>query len=434
VRSSFDLGTPSAATDDRWVSGIIAQALDAAHAGPVHINAPFREPLWDSDAPTLPRPTPVQIHRARAQPTPEMAERFAAQLTGRGIIVAGPDTAAPVHADAALALANRLGWPILADPLSALRFGHPGPVVQHHDAFLRSDALAESLKPETILHLGATPSSKPLMKLLGAAKNVLSVSEDGRWRDPWHSLDALFAVDIEAMVNAVADIFLHRAEPEWVSRWMALDETVGGLLAEACTDSWWEGAIAHQLVAQLPSHALLHVASSMPIRDLDGFGPRRSTPLRVVANRGLNGIDGLISTAAGEAHGWTDGPTVLLVGDLGFLHDVGSLSTLGTPAAPLVIVVVDNGGGGIFAHLPIGDHRTAFEPWFLTPHHSDITGLATGAGLETVAVSDLSSLSTALDSALARPGFSIIHAPVDREHSLSEHHAFWARIADQCAP
>jgi 2-succinyl-5-enolpyruvyl-6-hydroxy-3-cyclohexene-1-carboxylate synthase len=151
----------------------------------------------------------------------------------------------------------------------------------------------------------------------------------------------------------------------------------------------------------------------MPIRDLDSFAVSGAHPVTVSSNRGVNGIDGLLATTLGEAAAH-DGPVALLSGDLSFLHDVGALATVPRPAQSVVVTILDNGGGGIFGRLPIKNHETAFEPWFLCSHGHDIANIIRGFGLDCHCPSDLDAYRLALSQGFGQPGLSFILVRIDR--------------------
>ncbi|MEO1174800.1 MAG: thiamine pyrophosphate-binding protein, partial [Myxococcota bacterium] len=173
---------------------------------------------------------------------------------------------------------------------------------------------------------------------------------------------------------------------------------------------------------------LLHLASSMPIRDVDGFCGPLPRPVTVVANRGVNGIDGLIATAAGQSTGWFRGPVTLLIGDLAFLHDLGSLRDAAARQISLTVVVVNNGGGHIFDFLPISKHPDAFERYFLTPQNPNLADLARACGARHSKAESTPALRDAVLTANERPGVDVIEVIVDGTRNRPRHEDFYRRL------
>ncbi len=440
VRLYRDLSEPPAAGigEERWLVAAAAQALDAAtghRPGPVHLNLPFRKPLWEPDfAIDQLAPGPVgRVLRGPALPDGAALDALSDRLSsaGRGVIVAGPRdlardrTAGDPPLRAAISrLAEALGWPILAEPASQLRFGLPGAIATA-DCLLRDPELAEALAPELVLRLGRVPTSKAIALWLsrrGAGRTVL-VDPAGAWEDPTWTADTVVAAEPAALCRALGERLPTRpADPGWLALWRRADRAAREVLDRACREGLWEGAIARLVSEALPAGALLHAASSMPIRDLDSFAPAGGRVIDVAANRGANGIDGLIATALGEAVG-SAGPAAALCGDLSFLHDAASLALARECRTPLALVVVDNGGGGIFHLLPIAAHPTAFEPHFLSPQPTSIPALCEAAGLPCTPCTSLKALGAALERALSRSGLSVIYARISRSESLSRREA-----------
>ena len=208
----------------------------------------------------------------------------------------------------------------------------------------------------------------------------------------------------------------------WRAAWTSADAKANDVLEHVCGEGFWEGGIARE-VARQPAGTLLHVASSMPIRDLENFADR--VPV-VTANRGANGIDGTIASACGAALGFS-GPVTALLGDLAFAHDVGSLITARALGVSLTLVVVDNGGGGIFDFLGIAAHeRETVTRYFTTPQPIDVAAIAAAHGWAVDRVTSLPELRAAL--AKAGSGLRVIHAVVDRAHNLAQHRAATAAV------
>ena len=195
----------------------------------------------------------------------------------------------------------------------------------------------------------------------------------------------------------------------------------------------WEGDIARRVVSQLPEGATLMAASSMPIRDVDAFAGRGDKKISCIANRGANGIDGLLATSFGVAM-HAEGPVVTLIGDVATLHDVGGLLSshvllANRPDANVTIVLINNGGGGIFSFLPIANFEAYFEPLFITPQHVEFKALARAYGLDYTVVRDVPEFEQTLDEALARPGVKMVEVIVDREDNVRRHKALWQHIS-----
>jgi 2-succinyl-5-enolpyruvyl-6-hydroxy-3-cyclohexene-1-carboxylate synthase len=217
------------------------------------------------------------------------------------------------------------------------------------------------------------------------------------------------------------------------------------LCAERCTagavenfvadeDELFEPRAIRELAEALPDGGIVYVSNSMPVRDLDAFLPVSTRPLRVLANRGANGIDGMISSALGAAASQLQ-PVVLLTGDLALLHDVGALQAAQRHSLNLSVVVFDNDGGGIFSYLPIADRAKpeVFETHFRTPHGADLGGIVSGFGAEFARISSWEHFRASLKSALTAPGVSVIEIPVDRDRSVAHHREIDRRVGQALA-
>jgi 2-succinyl-5-enolpyruvyl-6-hydroxy-3-cyclohexene-1-carboxylate synthase len=419
------------------VSMARARALgQGAPAGPVHVNAPFREPLWEQGATAIAAEAPPAVTSGPRRLDEAELDALAHELAcERGVIVCGPLAPATLD-DEALArsvgsLARTLGWPVIADAASGVRFGGEAPVVGFADAWLRCPEPAAAFAPERVLRVGLHPSSKSIAQWLaqhGRGRTVL-VDTDGEWLDPAAAARRLVVAEPAWLFEALA----RRMEPQgraWLARWQRIDEAAAEVLERACAEDGWEGAVARTVVEALPERAQLHLGSSMPIRDVDAFAPALDRRLRVHANRGCNGIDGSLSTALGEALAAPERPTVALLGDLTFLHDLDGLEAASMLAARLVVVVVHNRGGGIFRHLPIARHREAFDELFVTARDADIGALARAMGIAHALVEPRpAALRDALREAIERARPSILEVRIDPDHDLERHQRAWASVA-----
>lgn len=425
------------------VSRLLARAVAAPH-GPVHLNLPFREPLappaeavtpagLDAEAlegrgdapflrtaPTVRLPPPAELEAVR--------RRLAA--AERGLVVVGPRSRRDDLPTAARTLAASYGYPLVAEAASNVRWAAGLPAVTHLDVLLRSDGWALGARPDVVVRLGGGLCSRRVAEWLDASgAEVVLLSEGGDPIDHQHRASVVLEGDVPALCEALAAATAPR-RATWADGFHRADAVADAALASALERDGRlsEPAVARMVVSALPENARLVVASSMPIRDVDAFGPLRTAQLRVVANRGVNGIDGALSTALGVAAA-SGAPTVALMGDLAFLHDLGALVQARRTGLPLTVVVVNNDGGGIFSFLPIARTTPHFEALFGTPHGVDLSGAAVLAGGRHLRVDTPSALAAALGE-LPAAGLQIIEARVlDRATNVEFHHALGAAAA-----
>lgn len=399
VRWFHQPGLASAATSSSWRS-LAARAVAEATgspAGPVHLDLAFREPLVADAGPLPPgrsggSPWHQVAGPAHVPEGPELERVSAVLAAERGVIVAGSGSGEPgaVHA-----LGRTRGWPVLADPPSGCRVPE-ATTVAAFDALLRHPRFAGDQRPEVVLRLGAPPASKVLSEWLAASGACeVVVDADATWADPSRTAAVVAAGDPTAWCRALAQAAgPGGGDGGWARSWAAA-ELVAQQAIAAGVDRHRplsEPGTARTLAAALAPGSTLVVASSMPVRDLEWYAAPRAG-LRVIANRGANGIDGTLSTAVGVALA-TGAPTAALVGDLAFLHDGNALLGLSEREVNLTIVVVDNDGGGIFSFLPPAERLApaSFELLFGTPHGADLVALAEAHGVPGRRVTDLDDL------------------------------------------
>lgn len=425
-------------------------------AGPVHLNLPFREPLH-----------PEPVHRAelekigaedaaalvgrhgapfvtsgafRLAPAAATLDRLAEAVrsTPRGAIVCGPlDADAPL-ADALARLAQAARWPLVADVLSGLRGGEAAKcalLVTAHDALLREPRAAAELAPDLVLRLGDTPTSKATRAwLAGTARDrTWLVDPDGAWQDPDFAIREVVQADPQLLVDGVLErldaALPQRVDDAWLTRWSRADRAARDALAEGAEDeaALLEPRAVRLLADLLPEGSTLFLSSSMPVRDADGFLPPLAQRVRILANRGANGIDGVVSSALGCAAA-AGRPAVLLTGDLALLHDVGGLLAARRHGLRLVVVVFQNDGGGIFSYLPIAEHgdAVAFEENFRVRHGTQVRDMARLFDLGYERAESPRAFREALAPALHAGRTTLIEIPVDRDASVRHHREIWA--------
>ncbi len=461
VRWSVDAQTPSPELDlERYYRTLACRAVAAATeppSGPVHLNLPMREPLVDvaeeaaqlahagaarqdfAREPGVPRPPDdarpsTVVHPATPRLAPDSGHALARALdeSERGLLACGPGTAVGDDAEAIAALAVTLGWPILADPLSGLRFGahDRSHVVDAYDVLLRDPAFAAAHRPDAVLQLGMPVVSAPLQRYLDRVRcrpHVLA-APTGSWPDPLGCATDVARVDAVTLCAALAPALSHhRARSPWLASWL----TASAIARDALTPllagerTLFEGNVLARLAAQLPAGAALHVGNSLPIRALDTFVPGSARPLLCACNRGANGIDGVVSSALGAAAVETR-PTALVIGDLSFLHDLGALQIAARHRLSLLIVVINNDGGGIFSFLPQAALGEPFERLFGTPHGLDVAGAVAMCGGRHVGVASPEELTAAVEDWLGKRGLTVIEVHSDRAVGRDLH----ARLID----
>lgn len=364
--------------------------------GPVHLNLAFREPLLGRSRELPPgRPRNAPWHRAAAV---RIDGGVVIDRAKFGLVVAGAGAAR--HAVGI----RRLGWPVLADPRSGLSG------VAHADPILRVRSFATANVPDTVVRVGDLPASRVVNEWLastGATQIVIAET----WVDPAGDATVLaptFSVDMSAPPPRA-----------WLRTWMQADAVAADAISAqlARSKGITEPGVARMIVGETPRGGHVVVASSMPVRDLEWYAPRR-TDITVHANRGANGIDGVVSTAIGVAASGV--PTVALIGDVAFLHDSSALVALARRSLNLTLVVVDNDGGGIFSFLGQAEALDAsrFELLFGTPHGTDCAALARAHSLRVVEAAT----PVALSRALARVvGVTVIVVRSERGANVALH-------------
>ncbi len=430
VRWFADLGVPDEAARPAWrsfASRAVAEAeRGASGPGPVHLNLPFREPLLGR-AGELPPPRPAGRPWHEVAEARTVSEAFAEELRpgSRGLVVVGGRPG--VGSEEITALAGELAWPVLADPRSGCRTSGHG-VVGAADALLRDEGFAGEMIPEVVLRLGDPWASKVLSGWLArtaAAGAVhLAVDSTSSFQDPGRN--------VAAWAGGLPRAGARRQGPEstWLERWAAA-ETV----AHAAIDDVLEGhheatepGVARALYAAVPGNGSIVASSSMPVRDLEWFGRPRQSPPRVLSNRGANGIDGVVSTTLGVAASGA-GDVFGLIGDLAVLHDASALVRPATrgPAMPAVIVVLDNGGGGIFDFLPQASELDTddFEQLFGTPQLPAVADLVRGCGYSVHEIATAAELAPALSAAAREAGErglpAFVVVATDRKANVAVH-------------
>ncbi len=431
-----------------------------AHAGPVHLNVGFRLPLVPD---ATEQDEPVGAPRANASGAPDGgppsdspprprrppligcdvrdAREALGELPARGVILAGdlPCTSLRGHHQWLAALADACGWPIIAEPSANL---HSAPTALGHGVLvLGAESFLSDHTPDLVLSVGMFGLSRPTMDLVRRARRHVAIELPTVGREVCDPLRTAERV----LVGIPLPPIEFAPDAGWLADWRAADEVAADVVAAEITHvndaaGLTGSAVAARVWSTAPDDALLLVAASWPVRQVEAVAGRR-TGLRVIGNRGANGIDGLVSTAWGAAlahQAQGGGPALALMGDLAFLHDHNGLLVGADERRPdLVIVVADNDGGGIFHQLEQGrpEHARSFERVFGTPLGRDLVAVARAAGVPSVAVHDVAGLDVALLEARAAGGVHVVVARVpDRRGEAELMDAVRRSVADRLSP
>ncbi len=444
-------------------------------SGPVHLNFPLREPLSNIEIQGQSLLTDNQqdkrawgagyrggYTRVNHEPLTHQLETVYSGETvashQRGLIVAGPN--ARVSREYVVELAKELGWVILADPLSGMRatpipwdyeLGEPlrsdggaNFIIENYDAILRDKTFFDTYKPDFVLRLGAMPTSKILTQYLQSAENCETwlIDEGMGWLDPTLTVDEIWSSDGNSIIGGLLhDMRALGTSPqpkgEWYHAWQLACEYTRKTIAceiEGFTDLF-EGNVFPEIEDLLPLRASMMVGNSMPIRDCDTFLPLSAKGIRMYGNRGVNGIDGQVSTALGIAASQNDEPTVLVVGDLTFYHDLNGLLAAKKYRLNLTVVVINNDGGGIFSFLPQAEHAPAnhFEEFFGTSTGLDFSHVTSMYGGTFTRIGNWQEFRAAITKGISEGGLHVVEVPTDRQKNVEMHRHLWKKVSEALA-
>jgi len=406
VRASHLLATPTYGFDPGYLQRLVAQVCEQAswpHPGPVHVNQPFREPLVPAvDVPALATPASITISHPELPADPFGIAQLTESIGCRpGVIVCGELPTKKGLAEALTALSDHLACPILAEPLSGLRFGHHdrSRLLTRYNAWLADREFAASHRPDWVLRFGTFPVTRNLQNYLAAAPIQALVDPWPRHSDPNHRLTQLLRAEPLAACQA---LLAARPQP-CPSGWYAALAERDAHIPE--TGDAWHIPV---LVDELPADSALFIGNSLAIRQFDTHSGSVDRIIHCYGNRGASGIDGNISTALGleEIHGHV----VALLGDLTCQHDLGGLALAAGRAA--VIVAVNNGGGGIFDHLPQAA-LPEFEQGWRTPQQISFEHAAATFGLTYRRATSADTFRQTLQMAFTGGGPQLIEVVID---------------------
>ncbi|MBT2726499.1 2-succinyl-5-enolpyruvyl-6-hydroxy-3-cyclohexene-1-carboxylic-acid synthase [Bacillus sp. ISL-75] len=427
----------------RYARTVCARAVaiaTSAPSGPVHMNFPFREPLipkMDDELFQLnERPNGyIKVQNGDLTLSDEHFQEIAERLnkTNKGVIICGNmgDAEFP---NAVTQLAEKLNFPIIADPLSQLRSGQHSlkNIIETYDTFLRNEDAKTFLKPEVVLRFGAMPISKALTIFLKENGDAEQFVIDGGagWRDPSSLSTSMIFCDESVFCKKLLSYTNENPSSQFLTKW----KKVNGLTKEnmnALRDitELSEGKLFYQLADMVPEGATLFVGNSMPIRDLDSFFINNNKAIKVMANRGANGIDGTVSTALGAA--LYSKSLYLVLGDLTFFHDLNGLIAAKLYNININIIVINNNGGGIFSFLPQSEHSKNFELLFGTPLDLEFEHAVKMFKGEFTKIEDWDHLGSEMMKATNQTGLKVYELRTIRDVNRDEHRGFWSFVSQE---
>lgn len=432
---SVDCAPPEAQSSPlalRQLAMLAARCLartNGLRKGVVHVNMPFRKPLEpdseDELAVTCSLPVarvkPASADFLEADEASKNLFHELVQKHSNGIVVCGPGCTRDFPAKSMLRFARAVGWPLIGDPVSGLRYEDAG-VVTCADTILAARP-EHAPVPGLVLRLGAVPTSASLNTWLDSAgpHHQIQMSPAGTWSDDSHRTTHFLQAG-HSLLKAASALRRSRTGPTESATWWCRAECAARKLLRRFPKEgrWFDGAAVAELLKHLPENATLFVGNSLPVRLLDQFGLPQGRGLQVFANRGASGIDGNISTALGLGYARRQRPLVALVGDITFYHDMNGLLAIRRLGIPATVVLLNNNGGGIFRRLPVHAFEPEFTDLFLTPHDLDFSHAARLHGIRHILAGSRQEFRTALAQSIGSGKSTIIEVPTDSLEDLRQ--------------
>ncbi|MFB3056645.1 MAG: 2-succinyl-5-enolpyruvyl-6-hydroxy-3-cyclohexene-1-carboxylic-acid synthase [Ignavibacteriaceae bacterium] len=416
--------------------------------GPVHLNFPFRKPLEpnsftdevEEEISTAIKNTIVpdaNINRKEylSKRETKRINKIAEHIIGKekGLIIVGPKEYDPDFVSNIKQLSKVTGYPVLADAVSHLRFRTLKSdkfICTNYDAFLRSNNFITENKPEIVLQFGRTFTSAILEKYLEQSKPLRFIINDfGDLFDPSKTSKVLKFNPVtycENLNRALTESKFKRKH-NWLKIFInaeILTEAIKTILLKK-SKLKIEPKVFSELISLIPSNTKIMVGNSLPIRDFDNFVGKTNKNLKLFFNRGASGIDGITSTALGIAS--IEKPTILITGDLSFLHDLNALLPAKKYSIPLVVILINNNGGGIFEMLPVSLNNK-FKTYFKTPHNLNIAPIVKSFGLEHHQIKNEKDFKIKLVNSLQKKSFTVLEILTNSISSLHMRKKYWAEV------
>lgn len=392
--------------------------------GPVHANFPFREPLipsLETKLPEIKRKKRVKGKKIISDFPEDVCKLFQEE---KGLFLLGEVTES-INLDRLVSLAEKLGWPIFSDSLANLKTSgiNSSVIINHHDLLMKQVELNEELQPKVIIRLGRALLSKSLNQFLANFQGEYCLIDDsGMILDYSNQCNLVIESDHNSWLEESLNQAKVATKTNWIDTWDALDRQVNQILVNTpLIKGYSETKIIADILANTPEKGQLFISNSMPIRDVDTVLTSTVQKINLYGTRGINGIDGILSSAFGMVASNVDVWNGLIIGDLSFFHSLNGLAVGKNETLPLTIFVINNDGGGIFSMLPQGElPKEVFEPLFGTPQSLNIEALAKGFGYDYLKVTNLSEWQRILPKITAENKSRIVEIVTNRENEMNK--------------
>jgi 2-succinyl-5-enolpyruvyl-6-hydroxy-3-cyclohexene-1-carboxylate synthase len=463
IRFFADAGLPDMSVKKiTWLKKTAVNAIEICcykNKGPVHINFPFRKPFEpDNFTEKISNKTNTLLAKTIYKPLKYDAEKKIAgekwflniveklKHIQRGMIIVGPEKYNDEFHTNVIKLSGILKYPILADGCSQLRFLSSSVdqtftqmrgisvrtknIICNYEAMFRSPSFSETYLPEIILHFGRTSTSKGMEDFYGKYSPLkIMINEEGDFFDPtrrgksYKSSPSLFC---KSIIECYPVDKNHRKEDCWLKPYLYADQLLEQLKNKILFNSGFpnEIRIINEILDSVPVNSSIMLSNSLPVRDFDYWASCSSKKLKIYNNRGASGIDGIISTALGIASAKRE-PVFLITGDLAYYYDLNALLTAEKYSIPLIIILINNNGGGIFNSLPVSRYPDFLRKYFITPHKLNFEKLTKAFGVDYSKVKNWSDFKDLLQRAVSKKETSVIEIQTDSVSSLDSREQYW---------
>ena len=432
IRFQVDLPCPHSENQEPFINSIITTALSYARSepkGPVHLNCMFKEPFFSDPSKDISpifiknSPTfPYEFTSNPAKLNPSQIEHLADDLSSyeKGIIIVGGGMPSHFSIDALFTLSRLLQWPLFPDILSPLSsYQETEGIISHFDLILKSGFFNEDFSLEAVIQFGNRFVSKQLLKLLETLKpkSYTLITEHHVGVDPTHLTTHRIVAHPWELIQDLITCLPGRPVSSWLDYWKEMNRLTVTFLSSFFQEHTHltEASFFHTFSSFSLEGKALFLGNSLPIRGADMFFKAHKKFGPIFGNRGLSGIDGNLSTAMGISKGLKK-PLIAILGDLTFLHDLNALSQIKKNDFPILWIIINNDGGGIFSFLPIKKKKRVFSRFFSTPHGLDFKKSALLFKLNYQLIETLDEIKAAIDTFDLKP--KIIELKVKQQESL----------------